>query len=1070
MSQNAKGSVPKFGSFKPKSTTLKTEEPREAKTDGHRRRHEHDSGRGESSHRSKRRRLEPRETGQDESRSYSHRHRHREEPKSRPELKTLTQTVASDELEDSDSFIVDLRGDAKNVEFGSLHRYSVPPYHRIGYGKLVGAPSGARIDRDQSAGNYVTLSRRTGDRNDVGRLRLSPGTPINEKRLRLVAPIASSSSGVDINSDFVSLNGDSELRQGPDTSGSRDTVDYRSIDGKAKHTNQPEDEDFEFASDTGADLENEQSELQVRQENAALIRQTKERPHDFNVWRALIEHQARVICPGVDLFRLTTSQKRTIADIRLSIYDQALKHVTADKLGHESLVSGMMAESSLVWDSRRLSRKWSEISTHTPTSIELWTLYLNHVQTTHTEFKYESCKATLVQCLEILHKACLVSQRPISTQHVQIYVFLRCTAFIRDSGYDELAYGLWQAIFEQHCCRQQGIPYSEANLADLGDFWESDYPRIGEDQAMGWSHYVGGVDQQPRVTHSTRLRPIDLSRPLYSMAEQEMQLALDLHLPASADDDDALDDPFRHVMFTDIRDVCASLLHKLPRTLLLDAFLAFMHLPPISTHLSGAQAHMKRSDPFLEEFCAADPVRSVYETDYSLFQTAFGHLCEQEPGKSSSNGGHLRFVDRILKGFNSSGSLDDGVGVYHIAFSAHAFGPEALKIAKKLLKEHSSSLRLYNAYALAEAKVGKGLSKAAEVWRTALGMSQNFGENAAEESVLLWHGWVHSCLANGDENSAVNLLLAMGDGIEAFAQRQENKAEILLSRRLKSIQYLESTLERTLHQGKLGLAASFADCRMWLDYLAKGNSLDAALELTPRLCKGFMRSMAPAVVEQLLHQSQATLIRHHIDSRRPYKPAIVRANVSASVQKFPENSMIISMYFEIQRRFQIEDRIRASLHDETLAKIQSNLVGWSYLIAEELHRYSNGNAGSSENTVRSTFARALLDPTSAARHSSRLWNSWFEFEHGLHHKKEATDKQKQQAVAKMKQVFLDGLRYLPWNKAWVIMGLRVFAGQNLLPWQELRQIYDVLIERELRIRVGGADMEEAIAAVDDMRV
>ncbi|KAI7590356.1 hypothetical protein KC343_g18425, partial [Hortaea werneckii] len=339
MSQNAKGSVPKFGSFKPKSTPLKTEEPREAKTDGQRRRHDHDRERRESSHRTKRRRLEPHESRQDELRSYSHRHRHTEKPEPRPDSKTLTQTVASDELEDSDAFIVDLRGDAKNVEFGSLHRYSVPTYHRIGYGKLVGASASAKIDRDRSTEKYITLLRRTGDRKDVGRLRLPAGIPVNERRLRLVAPIPSSFIGVDVNSDFISLNGDSDLKQGPDTSDPGGYVDYRSIEGKAKHTNQPEDEDLEFASDTGEDLHNQETELRVRQENAALVRQTKERPHDVNAWQALIEHQARVICPGVDYSRLTASQKRTVADIRLSIYDQALKHVTADKLGHESLVS-----------------------------------------------------------------------------------------------------------------------------------------------------------------------------------------------------------------------------------------------------------------------------------------------------------------------------------------------------------------------------------------------------------------------------------------------------------------------------------------------------------------------------------------------------------------------------------------------------------------------------------------------------------------------------------------------------------------------------------------------------------
>ncbi|KAI7408386.1 hypothetical protein KC328_g23 [Hortaea werneckii] len=363
---------------------------------------------------------------------------------------TLTQTVASDGLEDSDSFIVDLRGDAKNVEFGSLHRYSIPAYHRNGYGNLVGAPSGAKIDRDQSNDKCVTLSRRTGDRNDVGRLRLMAGFSLNERRLRLVAPTTSSLSGVDVSSDFISLYGDSELKQGPKASDSGDHVDYRSIDSKAKHTNHLEDEDLEFASDTGEDLQNQDTELRVRQENAALVRQTKERPNDVNAWRALIEHQARVICPGVDFSRLTASRKRTVAEIRLSIYDQALKHVTVDKPGYESLVCGMMAESSLVWDNHRLSRKWQDILRNTPTSMELWTLYLDHVQTTHNKFKYESWKATFVQCLETLQKARLSTQQPGSIQHIQIYVFLRCTAFIRDSGYDELAYGLWQAIFEQH--------------------------------------------------------------------------------------------------------------------------------------------------------------------------------------------------------------------------------------------------------------------------------------------------------------------------------------------------------------------------------------------------------------------------------------------------------------------------------------------------------------------------------------------------------------------------------------------------------------------------------------------
>ena len=52
----------------------------------------------------------------------------------------------------------------------------------------------------------------------------------------------------------------------------------------------------------------------------------------------------------------------------------------------------------------------------------------------------------------------------------------------------------------------------------------------------------------------------------------------------------------------------------------------------------------------------------------------------------------------------------------------------------------------------------------------------------------------------------------------------------------------------------------------------------------------------------------------------------------------------------------------------------------------------------------------------------------------------------------MKQVFYDGLRCLPWYKPWIIIGLQYLSQYAGVKREEMQQIYDVLSERELRIR------------------
>ena len=59
----------------------------------------------------------------------------------------------------------------------------------------------------------------------------------------------------------------------------------------------------------------------------------------------------------------------------------------------------------------------------------------------------------------------------------------------------------------------------------------------------------------------------------------------------------------------------------------------------------------------------------------------------------------------------------------------------------------------------------------------------------------------------------------------------------------------------------------------------------------------------------------------------------------------------------------------------------------------------------------------------------------------------------QRAIDRVKQIFYDGLRHLPWCKFWIIMGMRLLAQHQGGSERELQQLYDVMMEREMRIRI-----------------
>ncbi|EMC92076.1 hypothetical protein BAUCODRAFT_38105 [Baudoinia panamericana UAMH 10762] len=1052
--------VPKFGSFRPKGTKTgddqqhRAPEQAESGSEGHQP-HDELSARKTSNSRS----LAKHSDRLSKS-NHSYHHRHRERPQSASSsshlLVSQSLNVDSGEVFTDKHFIVDTRGDAKNAEYGSLHRYSVPTYHRIGYGRLVGAPPAAKLDREQSSTTQAVLTIDRQNQTDRP-LRSRSLTFPRERRIHVVARDGSDTD-IELQADYITLSQALLKRkrgsESPDAS--VEAVSYRSIYGKATTRSEVSDNhDLSDLSELEGESRTTQAESQAREEHTALLRRTKDNPADANTWFALIDHQVSVVKPGRVDEPLTAGERRTLAEIRLTIHEQALKHCK-DLSEREKLLLGMLEHGRIVWDAAKLETKWNEAFRQCPTSVQLWLRYLDHVQTAQTNFRFDTVKAAYIRCLDSLRDV-----KPIAAIDAddkpgvaRFHVLLRLTCFLRDAGHDEQAFALWQAILEYHFFKPPDVRDREIELGLLEAFWEADVPRIGEEGARGWKEYAMTRYKTARKPSSGVECSPPSSDPLRGFIDAETASLSKVHLPAATNEDDSTDDPFKYVMFSDLEPVLRPGLHDLPSPAVVDAFLAFMQLPPIAY----TKEHAWHIDQFVRTSANTNKSSVINElfTSYSLFERAF------EDCPSLVDPEKVQFVERVLEALIVAQPENDTLTEYYIAYKLHAQPKEAVKLCKRLLKQRPSSLRLYNAYALVEVKLGC-MEKAARVWSAALKMSISLGVDGKDEAVRLWHCWVMSRKHQlTDEKGALQCLLAVCEDLPGDVAIEPDNGmdmEIPAAQKLRARQHFEAAWERLAHKRKLELAVLTAECHICYTYLIGGHSIEAAVNLTGKYSDRLSRANAPQTAHALLLQAQARLIQHHIKRHRPYRPALLRSVLEESVRSFPHDSLLLYGYIRNEAHFRLQDRIRLSLREDLLTGRDASIVGCSIAINEEVRRFREQTVGATQNAVRALFTRALVSPDSGVKHSIVLWTAWFEFELSLCEESTGGNGQ-EQALRRAKQVFLDGVRCLPWYKGWIVRGMRAFAVKGWMTDDELRQLYDVLMERELRVRTSTEMLDE----------
>jgi hypothetical protein len=262
---------------------------------------------------------------------------------------------------------------------------------------------------------------------------------------------------------------------------------------------------------------------------------------------------------------------------------------------------------------------------------------------------------------------------------------------------------------------------------------------------------------------------------------------------------------------------------------------------------------------------------------------------------------------------------------------------------------------------------------------------------------------------------------------------------------------------------------NITECLALLSYITKSSDINSGLEVFEKADKLLMANLqmpnsSVSFFREVLHQAKAKLLHHHINSTRKYKPATIRDELETSIKLFPQNTIFLSLFTqnETARFLRIDDRVRV-LAQDLLSKHQpgtstaDSIIPHFFSVLSELQRGAAASGAEPSVTARTSIAAATAHSARAAfehafdtrvgRSNAGLWKLYVLFEIS------------QGRADLARQAFYRGVRACPWAKALVMLAFTHLRQTGMMSFEELRKVYNILVEKELRIHF---DLEEAL--------
>ena len=740
--------APKFGSFKSKQS-LPT---REAAQGQRERDEEHHRARPKDERKRKRQRSPSRD-----------RRGHHEVFDRKKERKSYTS--ARVELVNN-LYMTDVKGDPLITRFGGINKSEIPAYYRGGRGRVLGTSSRLIIHRDTARDQFSLVKPGEGhwtSKDGSGLWSRIDWTKRSSFRVRADAK----RSGEAETDDFISISlgkGEKNGRLHASASSSEDDNEpnYRSIEGKAKANQNVDDDDDDSAteSESALRLDNEEDSNPLKWKSIQLNRIVKEDPNDISAWMELVDHQDALLQAGQTIDEKSYSNAvRSFTEIKVDMLESALSHAT--KLRERArILPRLMREGGKVWSTKKCLQKWEDLQEDEQECFDLWKEHLDYSMSSILDFSYDKIRAMLAHRLQqkVDFAETQASQDKRETFAEAIYIFMRATRFIHDAGYKELAVAAWQAMIEINFFR----PSHKHDFDHFQEYWDSEVARIGEDGDKGFVYFTEKKDEDhsppdPLPASNDQAAPSRDSFKAWGNLEELRSKQAEV--PARTMDEGNDDDPFRVILFHDIRPylfIIPETILSQVRSQLIAGFLLFCGLPAMVE--AGHWTELAAKDPFMRMVVPAniDPKRPVemlstiteldeskakLATDTILLEAKSTHeLLFSGKGWFHSYGSAIMNEERIIKIF---GRLTKDANILDLALPSLAIGlsynPSGMKkLGKTLLKLFPTNIGLYTAYACCEASTGN-YEIALKVLKSATGLLSvsHYDTHQIEPSILL---------------------------------------------------------------------------------------------------------------------------------------------------------------------------------------------------------------------------------------------------------------------------------------------------------------------------------------------
>ncbi|KAJ4337250.1 hypothetical protein N0V95_008387 [Ascochyta clinopodiicola] len=946
------------------------------------------------------------------------------------------------------AYFSDRRGDADIIKYGTLNRYDVPSYRRCGYGNVLGL-LGQKIDREYSTEKkiYMTpLVRQRQKRLLTDRQSMKAST----RALRFVKVAEVPEDG-----DFIALSGTRKRKRDSDVDSHSDEnlapeLDYRGIAEK-RDPNKADDPDTYYESDTEA----ASVYSETIKKNAELIRATRENPQNLQAWLDLAQHQEQMMKLDRAVDELTTSDKQTLADVRIATYEEALRKIGGNEAGQIELQTKLLREAQAHWDGARLAVKWQDALKQYPRSVVLWFEYLDFAQSTFTRFKYEDCRVIFRKALAALEAES--HSKDSNTTHAGLHLFVRLTRMVQEAGYQELALAIWQAIFEFSLLAP---PDTTDKLQHFEEFWESEAPRIGEPGSKGWRHTL--IDDAVPPACSITLASLNPSNHVFEeFQKREIERMSKLRYPGRSTDEVGEDDPFHAIFFSDLKEYVTSI-PTVSTELLIDAFLSFCGTPGL---IDTPPAKIWRADPFMQNNVShsrfadetemgsllyVEALSQYFQCPLASFQMTNDLLVQQ---KFSLDTSRLSpdFVRNVLKLLVTNFPEQERIGEYILAFESKHFPNDVAKTAKQLLKDRPSSIRLYNMYGLIEGYKGNS-AKASQIFGAALNI-----RTVSVDSLELLSSYVWQALLTDDKDEALWRIVRHKGQLPSSRMMQPDT--YLLD---KTRTTLQVSLEDTLLKKDYTSAVLNTTLLALSTYLSMDCNAIAALEIHNNLDSWFAsHRLSSSAYAETNAQALARLFIYHVTHTPIMKPALLRTALEPLITTFPDNTILLSTYAANEARFSIDDRVRGNMRRVLNTSPASSVVTWAFAVHHETLK--GEIAGSTSHSVRALYKRAT-DLDASGAHCPAFWKMYLQFEveqlakeqtlrpnrrPRRDNKKSKWESRVEEAEDRVTETFYQGLKMLPWCKDFIMLAFT--DAREVFTEQELWRLYRVMMEKELRV-------------------